>query len=253
MKLNIRIVGVIMLGLLALILGYTIKKNYDLKDTTNTQEQNIKTLRDTLRVELNNAKQLEYSKGLLITEKKNLKNLNDKLSDELKKSQGKISELTNYTAKVNPTEKSPITSKKDELKSSNNTDFSIAWNFDTIYNKNNELKLSGETYFTFIKGDSIQIIPKRSTIFNLEEKINITQGLREKNGLLEVYVTSDHPYLKIDDLSSVIIDPKDHVLNQIITQKPKRFSLGPVMGYGFTNNGTAFFIGVSVGYNLIRF
>ena len=253
MKFNIRVVGVILLAILALLLGYTINRNYELTSNISIKEQNIKALNDSVRVEKNKVGQLEYSKGVLIAEKGNLSSINKKLAEELEKTKGKVSEITNYDVEINPTIDGPVITKKDSVYKINEGEYVINWNFDTIYNKNNWRYLDGTTTFIVKSGETIEIHPKFSQINNEKNKINITQGIREKDGLIEVFVTSDHPFFKVSDIQSVIINPKDHVVNDIIKTKPKRFGIGPVLGYGFTENGSGYFIGAGVSYNIIRF
>lgn len=251
MKINIKIIGFILLIVVSLFSGYLINLYYGAKDETRIDKQNIKALKDTLRVTKNKIGELEYSKATLISDKDDLSGLNKELSEELKKAKGKISELSKYSITVNPTKDAPIKSTKDTLIKKDDEEHKITWNFDKKYNEFNWLKLSGET--NFIIDEKGNVIPLGSNLLTLEERINITQGLREKDGLLEVFIKSDHPFFNVNDLESVIINPKDHVLNSVIKEKAKRFGLGPVIGYGFTQNGTTYFIGAGLTYSIIRF
>lgn len=253
MKVNLKIIGVILLGVLALLLGFSINRNYKLKNEISISEQNIKALSDSVRIEKNKVGQLEYVKGVLISDKDKLSSLSIKLAEELANAKGKVSEITNYDVVIKKGDVKPSISKRDTIFNTSEGDFVVNWNFDTIYNKNNWRKLNGETYFSVKSGEIVSVTPKYSKILEDSDKINITQGLRKKGDLIEVFVTSDHPYFSVENIESVIIDPKDHVINDIVKPKVKRFGIGPVIGYGLTENGLNYFIGAGVSYNIIRF
>lgn len=247
---NIKKIGLALLIIMAIILGFNINKLNSTIDELNIEKQNNKALLDSVRINKDKIGELEYSKNILVSDKDKLQELNKNLYDELNKIPGKVSELTNYDVTLK-SEKEQIT-KKDIVKKKSDSEYVINWNFDTIYNKNNFRKLSGKTH-VLVKNDSTMIYPIKSIITNEENKINITQGIRKKDGMIEVFIKSDHPSFKVDKIESVIIDPKDHVVNEFITIKPKKFGVGPIVGYGITPNGPNYFIGVGVMYNIIKF
>lgn len=217
-------------------------------------DQNIIALNDSVRVTKNKVGQLEYSKSVLVSSKKDLERLNKDLYDKLKRTEGKVSELTDYIVIIDQTKDGPKGSTRDNVIKLSDDQYKITWAFDTIYNENNYRKLLGESKFKVdTTNNLLSLVDVSSLLLKDESKINITQGIRKKDGKVEVFVTSDHPYFSVSDISSVIIDPETHVVTEFIKTPVKKFGIGPAVGYGY--NGVKFspYIGFSFQYNIIRF
>lgn len=212
-------------------------------------EQNQKALTDSVRVSKNKVGELEYSKNVLVTEKKDLAKLNKELYDELKKSKGDVYELNKYVIYLKG-KPQPIPSSITFTDSI----VEVEWEKDTIFNPGNSRFIKGKSIFSAkIIKDSIVFSKPLTTLLNDDLKLTVFQGFREKDGNLEVYVRSNYPGFELQDLSSVIVDPKDHPILNKFSEKPKRFGIGVYGGYGLGINGVSPQIGIGIQYNIIRF
>jgi hypothetical protein len=250
---NILIIIIILL-LFGGVYGYRQYQN--LRVDLNISEQNEASLSDSVRVQKNKVGDLEYSKNILVSDKKNLESLSKDLSSELKKEKGKVHQLTKYVIKL---EKQP----KDTIKINNTlivyADGSngLEWKHDTIYDLENSRHLAGTSKFDI---DSNGVITPLETIITKDEiNFNIIQGLREKNGNVEMFVRSDYPGFSVNDLQSAIIDPKNHPVLKKYTKK-KDWSVGPFVGVGLglntwpsPNLGFGVMVGISVQYSIFKF
>ena len=79
-----------------------------------------------------------------------------------------------------------------------------------------------------------------------KDKIYLDYTLAIKDG--KVYIQSDNPYVKYNEIQGLSIDGFKY-------KRQKRFGIGPSIGYGydFTNNKFSPYIGISLNYNLICF
>jgi len=253
-KINrVLIIAVIVLLLLTV---FNCNKSRNLRVDNNILEQNKKALSDSIRVTKNKLGEIEYSKNILVSDKKDLKDLNADLANELSKEKGKVSELTKYVISIK-------NKPKDTIKVPNYIAVypdgvkGLKWDYEKIYDANNYRKISGVSKFK-IDTTNLSIIPLNTEIINDEINFDVIQGLREKDGNVEMFVRSNYPGFKVSELNSVIIDPKTHPVLKKFTKK-KRFGVGTYAGYGlYIDNfkGTVGFgaqIGVGLSYNLFNF
>lgn len=248
---------VIILILLAGV-GLAFNKISNLNTDLAIAEQNEKALNDSVRVMENRLGDVEYAKNILISEKKDLKNLNKNLAEELKKEKGKVFELTEYIANIsntNPDGSVDTVYVDNYLVVYADGDYGLEWEHDTIYDANNERHLAGISKFNV---DSSGLVTPLETIITRDEiKFNVVQGLREKDGNVEMFVRSDYPNFEVEELDAVIIDPMKHPVLKKFT-KPKRWGIGPYIGvglqYGFNNKLSAGVQGgLSIHYSILRF
>lgn len=197
----------------------------------------------------NKVGELEFSKNILVSEKKDLANLNKELSDELKKTKGDVYELNKYIIylKGRPQPIPTSITITDSI-------IKLDWEKDTIFNVGNSRFIKGQTKFKAkIFKDSIIFSDVSTLLINDDIKLTVFQGFREKDGNLEVFVRSNYPGFELKDLNSVIVDPKEHPILQKFSEKPKRFGIGFYGGYGLGINGFSPQIGIGLQYNIIRF
>lgn len=247
-KINPRTIAIVILLVIIVILTRCNQKD---KSKIEILEQNQKALTDSVRVSKSKIGELEYSKNILIGEKGDVIKLNEKLAYELKNTKGKVSELTQYIIKIGlkpieiPTTVTNVGSQ-----------YTFTWEIDTTFNPGNGRNLKGETIFKgLVKDNEISIDSVRTKLLKDDLIFTVTQGLREKDGNLEVFVRSNYPGFELLELNSIIIDPDKHPLLKKFTKqsKPKRFGLGVYGGYGIGVNGLSPQIGVGLSYNLIQF
>lgn len=246
--------GLIIIGIiLFLLLLHTYNSNANLRTQLNISNQNAKALADSVRVSKNKVGDLEYSKNVLVSEKNELSNLNSDLKKELDKEKGKVYELTKYVASI---DNGPVDGVPTVVEVYPDSTQGLKWKYEKIYDSENYRLIAGESKF---KIDSLgNVTPLFTELTQDEIKFNVIQGLREKDGNIEMFVRSDYPAFKLDDLNSVIIDPKNHPVLKKFT-KQKRFGIGPYVGYGvYINNfngqvGLGAQIGIGIHYDIIKF
>jgi len=231
--------------ILIIIIVFLFNRNNNLIIDNNINEQNKKALLDTLRLSQNKIGDIEYSKNILVSEKNNLKNLNNDLNNELKKEKGKVFELTKYIVSIKK--------EVDTIKITNTLITypdgvkGLEWKYEKFYDSINYRKISGISKF---KIDTLGLLkPLDTEIFIDEINFNIIQGLRVKGENIEMFVRSDYKGFKVKELSSVIIDPKKHPVIRKFTKK-KRFGLSLYVGYGFSLSPQ---LGLGVTYDFIQF
>jgi hypothetical protein len=249
---NILVIIILLLGGIGV---YGLNRINSLNTQLAVSEQNQKALADSVRVTTNKLGESEYSKNILISEKKHLDKLNSDLAEELSHEKGKVWELTKYIVSISNT--SPdgtvdtiyITNTLIKYPDGSN---GLEWEHDTIYDLNNERHLAGISKF---KVDTLTgvVTPLETLITKDEIKFDIVQGLRELDGNLEMFVRSTYPGFGVEDLNSVILDPKKHPILKKFTKK-KKFGLGPYIGFGFDQGLTpSVQLGIGVTYDLIQF
>lgn len=209
-----------------------VNKFQKIKTDFKISEQNVNALKDSLRISHEKNGAISYSKQMLIAKNaRDLKDLNRELYDIVKGFKGEISELTKIVGKIN---NEPIIIDNTKLISFPNGDKGINWEHDKIYNKDNSRSLAGVTKFKF---DSISniIIPLETIITRDDITFDIIQGLRTKDGKVEMFVSSNYPNFEVSELSSVVINPNSHPVLKNFT-KNKKFNLGIYTGFGATIN-----------------
>lgn len=243
-KLNKILVSIIIILLLLLSgTGYILRSKMV---NLNTANQNILALNDSLRITVNKIGGLESSKKVLITKNNELISLNEDLGTELTKEKGKVYNLTKVVATLgNKTDTFTINSK---IKVYPDSTIGLAWNNDTMYDKDNYRLLSGESKFSY---DSSGVTNIGTKIYNDKIGFSLITGLREKDNNLEIFVRSDYPGFNVTKLDGAIINPKKNpVFKKFI--KPKKWHFGPIIGIGIGTNFTFTpIIGIGGMYSII--
>lgn len=237
--------------ILLLILFFTCTRNNSLKNEVNIQNQNVQALTDSIRISEDKVGNLEHSKLILISDKNKLKNLNKELDNELKKTKGKVSQLSKIVAEFETVKDVDTVYLTNELITYKKGKYGLKWEHDTIFDSENSRFISGESKF---RVDSMGKVTPLFTIINQDRiKFNLVQGLREKGGKVEVFVKSDYPNFSVKELNSVIIDPHKHPVLKKFT-KQKKFGVGPYIGVGITNKlEPTIQVGVGVQYSIFKF
>jgi hypothetical protein len=99
------------------------------------------------------------------------------------------------------------------------------------------------------------VLPGITDITENKTTVKLVLGFKENKENYEVFARSPSKLLKVDSLSGSLIIPK-HGGDIIPTAapKPKRFGIGPYIGYGLTPDFKLQpSIGISLQYNIIRF
>lgn len=123
----------------------------------------------------------------------------------------------------------------DSIKLNNDT---ISWNWiaqDSIY-----YTVNGRC---MVKNDYSKV---KTEIDNMEVNTEITLDVIDNGKQLEVIAKSDNPYINVDNIQSVVIDPStSKTLKNYF--KPKRWGFGPYLGFGL-NAGADFQGKPQIGY-----
>jgi len=239
-----------------LIIVFSLQRCNNQKTVENNiLKQNEKALLDTVRISKNKFGQSEYSKNILVGDIKDLKRLNKGLYSEIVKEQGKVSEITKYSVFLRNKKQDTIFIPSTLIKYPEGV-YGLKWDVDTTYNSENSRKLSGESKFKLnFDKYTFNVTPLTTIITNDIIKMNIVQGIREKDGNLEVFVRSDYPGFEVRDLNSITISPKTNPVFQKFVEKtqPKKLGVGFYGGYGLNSTGVSPQIGFGVTYSLFRF
>lgn len=240
--LNSRVLTAIIIILLLLFAGkWAWDKYSNLQTELRISQQNESALKDSLRVTTNKLGQIEVSKEILVAQnQKELRELNEKMAEQLSKLEGKISSLTSTVIKL----KGSVDDMQDigtdivdvePADSSGVSTKAFTWSYEKAFDEDNYRKLAGQTTFKF---DSInrKFTPLKTSISDDIIRIQLTQGLRTRDdGKVEMFATSNYPGFEVEELNSVLIDPESHpALKQF--SKKKKFSLGVNAGVGATLN-----------------
>lgn len=243
---NTLIIVIIILGILLLM---STKSCNNLKTDLAVSNQNNKALSDSVRYSKNKVGELEASKNVLISQKGNLENLSKSLADEVKKEKGRVYSLEKYILKIGNKPGDTIYIENTLIKYKDG-EYGLNWEYDSIFDKENSRSLSGISKFKLVDSN---VIPKNTLITKDEINFNLVTGLREKGDNLEIFVRSNYPGFNVINLEGAIIDPKKNPVFKKYTA-PKKWSLGPYIGFGFSSTLTpSIQIGVGLQYSLFKF
>lgn len=215
-------------------------------------KQNQEYYTDSIKTLKNKAGELEYERTLLISDKKNLKEANEKLYNELIKEQGKVIALTDAVIKI----KSKVILLHDSIYLIDTSQNIYRTKFDKLEfyttDKLNYLNVEGYTDLQIGYNDKLYIISKGTFLTKNEFGVHMKLGYKEIDGKLKVFVASDHPYFSVTNLDAVIIE--DKLNTKASSQKIKRIGIGPNISVGTdTKFKPAIFIGIGIQYNFLRF
>jgi hypothetical protein len=243
-----RNVLIIIIILLLLGGGIALSRIGGLKTDLAISNQNNAALGDSLKVTRNKAGELEYSKGILVSEKKDLKDYSESLNKELKKIKGKVSELNIIIASVSTIDTLLI---PNEVVVYADSSYGLKWFSKQVFDENNSRYLEGVSKFHLVK-DSI--IPLETEVTKDEFNFNLITGLKEgEDGVVSIFAKSDYPGFAIGKIEGAIIDPKKHPVLKKFT-KQKKWGVGPYIGFGWSNSiNPSIQVGIGVQYSIFRF
>ena len=237
-KLNLNTVLIIISIIFALLYIRQCSKSYKLKELVSISYNNNSALNDSLKYYQSSNGSLIYEKGILISNRKELKRLNSDLKKELDylKKNPKIIIKEGITIVDSFPIKSEVLTYPDDV-------IGIKWSHDTVYDIHNYYKLLGETCFTI--SDSGDVINPKSRVILSDIGISLTTALIKEDGNYKILATSNYPGFKISDIQGAIIDKK------MITTDESSFIIGPAIGYGISlSSGGSISHGFNVGFNL---
>lgn len=217
------IIYCIIILILGLSLIFTINKCSNIK---YKYDSNITALTDSLVSSKTKSNKLIVSKKTSVGNSiKDIKQIDTSLYNSVKDSKVKnVTSATKFNGTANFGKKDTsyvIISKNEEIKK--DFDFSNKWR-----------QLSGNIY----------LIKDTLGLKIYKDKVNFEYTIiQDKNN--NVYITSENPYVKYNQVGSF----------KIIPNKQKHWNIGPTIGYGynFGTNKFAPYIGISLTYGIINF
>ena len=213
----------------------------NVKDDLKIANMNQAALLDTVTSYESRNGDLVFEKSSLIASKKELKELNSDLYDDIKdlKDNPKIviKILTKFIHDTVEVETSTIRYADGTI--------GLKWERDTTFSIGNYQTLHGETRF---KLDSNNVTDVTTTLNTNEFGMSFVTGLKEGKDNYEIFITSDYPGFVASDIQGAIIDKK------MIQSDESSWVVGPYVGYGLVfSNGSVGYgvqVGVGVTYNM---
>jgi len=257
---NYKVILAVVFTIIICSLLFNTCNDNSINNLEKVYKQNISALQDSIRVYETKNGHLVYEKKSLISDKKNLGDYSKKLESEIKKLKDNPIVIINYNTEI-ITENIDISVISDSINKywANDSSYSVmthSWLFDTIYNPNNYRKMNGIFTTKTLRGGDVSVSKFR--IVRDEIGMSFTTGLTEsRNGMLEIFITSDFPGFKPTNIEGALINPRE---SKVIKSffPPKRWGLGIQGGYGLyvdihkNRVGHAFNLGVGVNYNIIQ-
>jgi len=182
---------------------------------------------------------LIFQKSTLLTEKRDLKLLNNKLHGELKYLQGNPIIITKFKTVV----EHDTIYMESQLVHNDDGSKSIEWSHDTTYTEGNFRMIAGTSTFTI--DDEGNILSKISTTLNVDSLgIEFVTGIEEVDGNYNVFIRSDYPGFAPRTMEAAILD------ENIYKDTTPNWVVGPSIGYGIVGNSTGIHTGIFVGANV---
>ena len=240
---NLNQILIVSLVIITLLFLRQCNQTQSLKDEARISAQNALALTDSVRTITNKWGEEIHLKNVLVASEKELKDLNRELYEDVKKLEGKVKIAQSATAVIK-TEPIYLINTVTKYPDGVNR---LTWSFDTTYNENNSKLIKGYTQF---KIDTIGNILDRGTVItNDEMRIKLMTGLTELDGSYQIFVKTDYPGIKFDNIEGAILDKK--IFNKASTNESS-WVFGPYIGAGFGFNPRTMTVGpnVSIGLGL---
>ena len=201
-----------------------------------------KSVRDTTYVYQNKKGEDYTAKDVQVQELSDLKKMNRELYDEVKSLRDNPLTVTKVKLLIKTDTVYARVESKDSVDSLQYRYRMFNWTGgDKFYS------ISGQTR---LRNDFKDFQTK---IFKMQMDADLTMDLIDQKDHMSVIVKSSNPYLKVDGIYSVMLDPrKSDYIKQFF--KPKRWGIGPYIGVGFDKDlKLSPQIGIGIQYNFIRF
>ena len=225
------LIGTLVILMLIISTVYFAKSYYT---QVKINKHNIEALTDTITYYQTKNGKLVAEKNILIGDMSDLKIANEDLYNKVKSM--KVSNPQNVVYI-----KSTVENEKHD------TMWTVKIKRDTIYGKPfiDKKEFAFNNKYRELEGQ-VSLFDTTMTMSINKDKIYLDYTLAIKDG--KVYIQSDNPYVKYNEIQGLSIDGFKY-------KRQKRFGIGPSIGYGydFINNKFSPYIGISLNYNLICF
>lgn len=258
---NWKVLTFMSVALLVILNLKSCEENRRLQAEIRLKENNLIALRDTVRQEKLKNGDIQQVKVALLSDLKDLKELNSDLFDEVKKQKTQVFYLSKLTAELSDKVGGMSSGDSHHFDPVSGKDV-LTWNFDTT-GSNWSRSLNGFTAFSILSDcNGYRITPGTSFLENLTYNFSITTGLKESEkypGSLEIFVNSTYPGMNFTDIQGSVVNPSEFK-KYLPSEKPKNWSFGPYfgVGYGVTLQNTpqllpTLNIGLGVQYKILSF
>jgi len=249
--------------IIALLVGVIlllVKCNNDSRKNLEAQsiisKNNIQVLNDSVKYLKGENGQVIAERGILIANKKDLKEINSQLYNKINDLEESIPNLKpkvviDYKTKI---EHDTVYISSD-LEFINDSSYIVNFKKDTIYDENNSRSLEGKISIGLL-ADSISKYNKvKVSDVKLTKDIinmNATLVLGTKDKELKVWLESKYPGFEASKIEAVTLDPSIHP--ELKKLNNKKYSVGPYVGLGIGQNLSILpTFGIGIQYSIFKF
>jgi hypothetical protein len=246
---NLKLTEILSIGFVVFLLLFLqqCNRNERLKIDLQLADQNRLALTDSVRTIKNRWGEEISLKSVMVANGKELRDMNSDLAQEIKRISGDVTYLQRMVGRI----KSDTIEIDNVITEYPNGIRRLSWQFDTTYNENNGRSLAGYSEFSIDSLDG-RILDRGTVITTDEIKLKLITGLTELDDSYQIFVKTDYPGLRFDQLDGSIIDKKKFVgsLNE------SSWVIGPYIGIGAGINtksreiGPTISGGIGITYNL---
>jgi len=256
---EIKLTNTVIIGVLIGIILLLVKCNGDkiskLKQQNLKQQNNIEVLNDSVKSYYTKNGNLIHERGVLISNKKELKELNNELYEEVKELEKTIPNsnqqlVVKYITKI----QSDTVYVNSNILMLNDSTYVVNFKKDTVFSKNNSRHLEGSLTIdlfndtTKFKKLNVSKVKITKDIINMDASLVL--GMMDKK--LKVWLKTDYPGFEASQIDAVVLDPNIHP--ELRKLNKKKFSVGPHVGIGIGENlSISPTIGIGIQYSLIKF
>ncbi len=248
---NLNTVFVIAIAILAFLLLKQCNKVQDLKLENKVGVQNIIALNDSIRIVKNKWDEEITLKNAYITSEKDLKNINQNLSNKIKSLEGEILYASNIISSIKT---DTIFIENEVIRYPDGTN-QLSWAYNKDYGNGNSRFLDGNSRFSIDLSDSaFSILDKGTSITRDITNLSILTGLTELDESYQIFVKTDYPGITFSNIEGAILDKK-----RFLKQTQPNWIFGPSIYIGVgadPKNGTAgpqIGLGISATFNLNKY
>lgn len=246
----------LLVGVIILLVKCNSDSRKDLKAQIIISQNNIQVLNDSVKYLEGKNGEFIAERGVLIADKKSLKELNSELYDKVN---GLEKSIPNLKPKVVIDYKTKIEHDtiyiSSDLKTVNDSSYIVNFKKDTIYDENNSRSLAGEISIGLLadsisKFNNIEISDVKLTKDIVNMNATLVLGTKDKN--LKVWLESNYPGFEASKIEAVTLDPSIHP--ELKKLNNKKYSIGPYVGLGIGQNlSLTPSFGIGIQYSIFKF
>ena len=246
----------LLVGVIILLVKCNNDSRKDLKAQIIISQNNIQVLNDSVKYLKGKNGQFIAERGVLIADKKSLKELNSELYDKVN---GLEKSIPNLKPKVVIDYKTKIEHDtiyiSSDLKTVNDSSYIVNFKKDTVYDENNSRSLAGEISIGLLvdsisKYNNVKVSNVKLTKDIIDMNATLVLGTKDKE--LKVWLESNYPGFEASKIDAVTLDPSIHP--ELKKLNNKKYSVGPYVGLGIGQNLSILpSFGIGIQYSIFKF